>query len=343
MNTMPLIERFAKSTVSRDEVEADRRDRLTIVGAVSSVITEDAERWVLTTLVQQVDDDAPAPPAPPRPAPARPLAAPAPPAAAPVPAPAVAQVFGTDSLSPSGADKLASVTGLHGVARPAFWGRYFYAPGQTTSTGAHDPDHYSPREHAFLRANGIRVLPICRQTGHVGGTSAQAVTDADHNVAALFECFPPDYLAMAAPEVLLFLDVEEAATQPRLVPAYYVAWAARIAQQGAALSGGRVTLVPAAYTSRKANQSLTALKQAMDQGAPCAGIWIAQGGLGDRTPPPFSDATMLPAVPLACPTLACQYFLCADAAPPSENVDMSVCNPLHATMLLSRLIMPPPG
>ena len=328
MTTIPLVEQFAKSTVSRDAIELERRDRLTIDGAVSSVITEDTDHWILTTNVR-ISDDGSAPPRLAHPSP-RPASSPG------MPMPSL---FGVDSLSAPSTGKLSTVTGPRGVMQPAFWGRYFYGPGQTASSGRHDSDHYAPTESRFLRIRNIRVLPIARQTGHVGDPQ-QAVVDADNNVAALFECFPPGYLAGADPDVLLFLDVEEADNQPTLHPQYFMAWSQRIEQKAADLSGGRVAIRPAMYTSQGASKTFQALRQAMSNGAHCFGVWTARG-LSHGDPLPFSESRMLPAVRLECPTLLCQYFLSPDQAPPDENLDMSVCNPAHQDVLINRLVMPP--
>ena len=60
-------------------------------------------------------------------------------------------------------------------AMPAFWGRYFYAPGQIDSSG--EPDsHYSVGENAFLRAGNIRLMPIARQTGNVTGRAVVLIS-----------------------------------------------------------------------------------------------------------------------------------------------------------------------
>lgn len=48
---MPTIEeKFSKAENSREKVEAERQERLAR-GATSSVITEDATNWILTTVM----------------------------------------------------------------------------------------------------------------------------------------------------------------------------------------------------------------------------------------------------------------------------------------------------
>jgi hypothetical protein len=77
-------------------------------------------------------------------------------------------ILGIDSLVVSSQDALTSATSADYLGQaPAFWGRYFYAPGQINS-GGHKDSHYSAAENGFLRSRGIRLLPIARQTTHVG-------------------------------------------------------------------------------------------------------------------------------------------------------------------------------
>jgi hypothetical protein len=47
--TTTTVETFPKATTTRDQVEAERKARLT-GGAVSSTITEDATNYILTTV-----------------------------------------------------------------------------------------------------------------------------------------------------------------------------------------------------------------------------------------------------------------------------------------------------
>jgi hypothetical protein len=86
---------------------------------------------------------------------------------------------------------------------PAFWGRYFSTP----TTGG--PVEYSPdAENAILRAAGIFVLPIARQTGGVDGSEQQRERDGRANSAALIATFGLSYLVSQGREFLMFLDVE---------------------------------------------------------------------------------------------------------------------------------------
>ncbi len=141
-------------------------------------------------------------------------------------------ILGVDSLVASDAALLANSQSRAYLGRtPRFWGRYFYAPGQINTAGRRD-SHYSAAENAILRANKIRVLPIARQTTHVG-RGGQARHDAVQNVAAIFEVFPAQYLSGVDPDVLVFLDVEQ---ENPMAEDYYAAWSATIISEAARIS-----------------------------------------------------------------------------------------------------------
>jgi hypothetical protein len=231
---------------------------------------------------------------------------------------------------------LATFRGVFGTA-PAFWGRYFYAPGQINSSGHHDNGHYSAGENALLRANSIRVLPIARQTGNIAGDAAAGSRDAAHNVAALLEVFPVDYLLGADPEVLLFLDSEGS---PSLTAAYYTAWASGVSNAAQAASGGSVKILPAVYGSAGDRPTWTSLAAAIASGASCAGLWIASWGPlthpNPAAPLDWSDTAAQPSgTKLNTPVLAWQF---SDAG---AGFDANQSNPAHGDILLSRLVMPP--
>jgi hypothetical protein len=170
-----------------------------------------------------------------------------------------AQVLGIDSLVVSSQAALANASSSSYLGQaPAFWGRYFYAPGQINSEG-HKDSHYSAAENEFLRSNGIRVLPLARQTGHVSTDSATGSIDARHNVDAIFEAFPVAYLAGADPSALVFLDVEP---EGPLNPDYYAGWSSTISSYSARISGGSVKLKPAIYANMHDDPTWSALARA---------------------------------------------------------------------------------
>jgi hypothetical protein len=124
-------------------------------------------------------------------------------------------ILGIDSLAVSSQAALNNAISKNYLGQaPAFWGRYFYAPGQINSSG-HKDSHYSAAENGFLRSNGIRLLPLARQTGRVGTDSATGSADARLNVNAIFEAIPAAYLAGSDPNPLVFLDV---VLRTRLMP-----------------------------------------------------------------------------------------------------------------------------
>lgn len=263
------------------------------------------------------------------------------PAAAQVrPTVAAGMVLGVDSLVPSGAALLGHAQSADFLGQaPQFWGRYFYAPGQKNAAGMRDT-HYSAAENAMLRANNIRVLPIARQTAHVGGTAIQGQADAKANVDAIYEVFSPAYLAGADPDVLVFLDVE---ADISLSADYYKGWSEALEQRAADLSGNRVRFRPAVYGSAKANATWEALNTAIASGCVCHGLWIARYFFGSPKPRPWDDHLVTPLTPPPCPVLAWQYFESPNHAPEAFNFDTNLASPAHADALLAGLVMPPAG
>jgi hypothetical protein len=181
------------------------------------------------------------------------------------------------------------------------------------------------------------VLPIARQTGHVVDPN-KAQNDAVRNVAAIFEAFPATYLSGADPDVLVFLDTEP---ETPLNADYYKAWSATIMSEAAKASNGRVRFHPAVYGNYSDDDTWTALNQAVEDGAPCDGIWMARYYYKNAVPQPWSDKLTTPNVKPLCPILAWQYWASADDAKPAFNFDTTIASPLHADMLMSRLVMPP--
>ena len=86
---------------------------------------------------------------------------------------------------------------------PAFWGRYF-----TSASTSGNVEYRHLKENLMLNQNGIRVLPIARQTRNVNGTQASGSADAEVNVEDLITTFGQDYLESLGGRFLMFLDVE---------------------------------------------------------------------------------------------------------------------------------------
>lgn len=90
---------------------------------------------------------------------------------------------GADTSHPVGSADLERAA-RHLRGRPIFWGRYFKHPRSK------DPVQYQhARENGILASHKVPVLPIARQTNHVGGTEHQGRKDALDNAKALIEAF----------------------------------------------------------------------------------------------------------------------------------------------------------
>jgi hypothetical protein len=251
-------------------------------------------------------------------------------------------ILGIDSLLVSSPAALANASSASYLGQaPAFWGRYFYAPGQINSQG-HRDTHFSAAENGFLRSKSIRLLPLARQTGHVGTDSATGSIDARHNVDAIFEAVPAAYLAGSDPNVLVFLDVEP---QVPLDPDYYAGWSSTISSYSSQVSGGSVKFKPAIYANTRDDRTWNALARALAGGSSCFGIYVARYFYADDPRPDHGWDTpiLTPTVAVTPPILAWQYWASADDATADENFDVNIASPFHSDALLDGLIMPPPG
>jgi hypothetical protein len=216
---------------------------------------------------------------------------------------------------------------------PAFWGRYF-----TSASTSGNVEYRHLKENPILRQNGIRVLPIARQTRNVNGTQAQGSVDAEANAEDLIATFGQDYLKSQGGQFLMFLDVEGS---PSLSAAYFMGWAQTLRAHSQDITGGTVEILPCVYATRSDNITWQAVVTCGEQGIQCGGAWIARwvhhgcAGLDD-----WDDARVGPSVQLPCEILAWQYsddcrggggFDCNQANP---NIDVN-------QELLSRLVLPP--
>ena len=99
---------------------------------------------------------------------------------------------------------------------PVLWGRYF-----TSASTPGNTEYRHLKENQILRDSNIRVLPIARQTLHVGGNQAQGSADATKNVEDVILTFGAKYLASHGGKFFLVLDVEP---NPSLSVSYYTGW-----------------------------------------------------------------------------------------------------------------------
>jgi hypothetical protein len=249
-------------------------------------------------------------------------------------------ILGIDTLFPSGPATLANATSPSFLGQsPAFWGRYFYAPGQIDSSGKKDT-HYSAAENGFLRSNGIRLLPLARQTDNVGGDQTKGAADAKNNVDAILESIPAGYLTGTDPSALVFLDVE---IDRPLNADYYVGWSQTIGDYSSQRSNGGVKFKPAIYAATMDTVTWAALAQALKAGSLCYGAYIDRYHFGSPVSNGWQADILTPAGGITPPILAWQYWACADTASADLNFDTNIASPYHYDALLDGLIMPPPA
>lgn len=211
--------------------------------------------------------------------------------------------------------------------RPAFWGRYFTSPETTGSV-----EYRHALEDAVLAAAGIRVLPVARQTNHVGGDLASGTSDGAANARDLVETFGEANLAAGCPNgALVFLDVEGSGAS-RLSTDYYTGWAAGLASVSS-------LFVPCVYGIPGDATTWTALARAIAAGSPCGGLWLARPLLNVNEATLAWSANMVPAVDPGAPVLLWQYAFPQGGI----NVDRDLVNPAVDAQadVLARLISPP--
>ncbi len=203
---------------------------------------------------------------------------------------------GVDSMAPVTQANVELATQSFNTA-PVFWGRYFSTP---TSGG---PVEYSPgAENAILRAAGIFVLPIARQTTGVGGSEQQGEHDGRANAAALIGAFGHSYLVSQGGEFLMFLDVEY--NHP-LSAEYYQGWC-----KGLASVAPAITIRPCVYTNQANEKTWITLNVAATAGTPCHGLWVAHYVVNPGVFEPLCDWNSKDTAPhpaVAAPVLIWQY------------------------------------
>jgi hypothetical protein len=248
-------------------------------------------------------------------------------------------LLAADTLVPvshvAGGKSVVDITRNKLGTTPVFWGRYFKRPGF--------PEDFQPAlENAVFRANGIRLLPIARQTTRVNGTAVTGAEDALLNVDAFTEAIGINYLSGIGGEMLMFLDVEgTSAKQPNLSTDYWIGWATALVARSREISGGRFTIVPAVYCRQNQNDTWNAIIAADRLGIRCYGAWTFRMRTGACTKPiPEWDAPFnTPTVALPCPLMAWQFAIdCLFEG--GVDFDMVNPDPQIATALLNRLVIP---
>jgi hypothetical protein len=236
-------------------------------------------------------------------------------------------------------------------ALPAFWGRYFKGPGNPS-----DEQYKFKKENIILASNGIKLLPIARQTNNVGGDGKAGAIDGKNNAGAVVEALGADYLIQSDIEPLVFLDTEPEGTGPALSYDYYIGWASGLLAEGQRLTGNKVRFRPGLYFNSsgrdgngpKAARVLAKVAEqagnhSIDDRLVCRAVWAAN--YGTRTPlsrpPAWSDQeTRLPNLPASCLVVAWQWAA-HNHEIPLLPIDPSIVNPSCDKDLLDRLLVPP--
>jgi hypothetical protein len=216
---------------------------------------------------------------------------------------------------------------------PAFWGRYF-----TSASTSGNVEYRHLKENPILKQNGVRLLPIARQTRNVNGTQAQGSADAEANAEDLVVTFGQEYLASQGGQFLMFLDVEGS---PSLSSAYFLGWAQTLSGHSADITNGIVKLLPCVYATRSDDVTWQAVADSADQGVLCGGAWIARwvhrgcAGLDE-----WQDSEVNPNVQIPCNVLVWQY---SDDCWGGSGFDCNQTNPNLDVdeQFLSKLILPP--
>lgn len=241
-------------------------------------------------------------------------------------------VQGADSAIRVDSDFIVGgATRLLGGVKPAYWGRYF-SDKDFRGFG----EYFRSVENNTLNRNGIRVLPIGRFTTQVGLGKAEGIRDGRDQAEDVIVTFREDYLQSQGGEFYFFLDVEP--TDP-LSSDYYFGWSETVKK-----FSSKVKLLPCVYLNAGDSSTSDELRDAMNRGAECHGLWIANYGPRFRKasiPLPaldFDSTKAKPATPVPCPVLFWQY---AGEIGTRKDLDFNVSNPdIDHQMLLRRLILP---
>lgn len=262
------------------------------------------------------------------------------------------QPCGVDSTGIVKQSTIGSVRAQYGMV-PLFWGRYFKGPGDIDPT---DFQYKYKRENGVLESNGIKLLPIARQTSNVGGSERDGERDGKHNAAAIIEALGANYLTQSDVEPLVFLDTEPEGSGPALSFDYYVGWANGLIAEGLRQTANKVFFQPGVYLNsggREGNGPKAArviakvaehvANNQLDQRLLCRAVWAAL--YGDRTPvsppPAWSDSqTRLPDLPSSCAVVAWQWAEAKDNIP-RLPIDPNIINQACSSILLDHLLVPP--
>jgi len=237
-----------------------------------------------------------------------------------------------DSSTPVTAKMISDATTLFGT-KPVFWGRYFTS---VATKGTIEYNHAA--ENAVLHAEGIPVLPVCRQSENVGGTTAQGLADGQANAQDFITTFGLSVLLAQGNVFYMFLDVE---ANPSLSLDYYTGWVQGLAQMADTLSNGTLKILPCVYGGVSDTKTWGVVHHALSAGIPCQGAWVARYHTNVPALGPWDVNVLTPAAPspFRCPILMWQYF---DKGL-NGLIDCTQTNPGidHTKELLPFLVVPP--
>jgi hypothetical protein len=241
-------------------------------------------------------------------------------------------IQGADSLIRVTSDLIVDgATRLLGGAKPAYWGRYFSG---TDFRGA--GEYFRSQENNTLNQNNIRVLPVGRFTTQVGKGRAEGLRDGFDQANDFVVSFGEDYLESQGGEFYIFLDVEP--THP-LSDSYYAGWSEAVSN-----ISRKVKMLPCVYLGSEDLITSNALRNSMNNGSDCFGLWIARY-ISFRKPnislPPqeFDASEAKPKTNVPAPVVFWQY---AGEIGAREDFDFNVSNPdVSSDQILKRLVLPP--
>jgi len=236
-----------------------------------------------------------------------------------------------DLTGASGVDTMDHVTiaNIHEAshligATPRFWGRYFVG---------RDAEYRASLENKVLHDNDIRVAPVCRETNLIHGNLDKGKEIGAKVASDVLATFGEDYLTSQGGYFYIFLDTEPD-PQPALSTDYYLGWSKAVTE-----ASKKVRFLPALYINHGDDRTASALKVAMEKGAECHGLWVANYGRNSLISP-WRKNQATAAIPLDIPVLIHQYI--GDVK--SGIYDFNEINPyLDApnSLVLNRLILPP--
>ena len=271
-------------------------------------------------------------------------------------------LFGVDTSQPATKNVCTRAAPLIGGVPPRFWGRYF--------NGTSDRKfQYNRSENAVLHQLGIPVLCFARQMECVGDP-ANAAAHARENMKGVVEAFGEQYLLNRKLSPILYLDLEPEGKKAAYIldQRYYAIWSASIVA-GYKVQGGVIAFRPAVYLNQGDSQkSWLRINDACAAGAVCVGAfpahYISQDSKDKVSPPPPSSAIMWndqdrrpspsPIPPghanANIPVVAWQYYgdypkkwVPDQKDPVPGDIDFDMVNPAQEELVLSGLVLPPPG